>query len=413
MILAEALERAAGALPEVANALWDANGDPHRVLDAVGAEGAARVLAWVLAEEPAAGEELLDAWTAREEAPALLRSVPEGELPKRARKALRRARHQLRSRGVALAEPAPAARVARVGGGGEPVEGSFVSPVDPSGARVVTLIEDNPAGGTRLFQVVTDARQGIAECEAATLTRGRARRFVREITSHPRFRAVPVPAESARALLARAAARQAPDRPLPRAFVEYRSHLLGRDSGEGRGESPATPGERARRELGPPPAGPAPLRRVVELLRSHEILPWIPPAERLREVVERLEQTVDGPLVVSGATRRGRQDAILQQGAEEIFRGEEGELAAEWLEETAYLLWSAGREEDARACLGAARLLLDSADEESELRRALLELALEPILARLREAEADSEGSAEEGAEAADRGAEGSLLVKP
>lgn len=413
MNLADTLERAAAALPEAAQALRDANGDPHRVLDGLGREGAAAVLAWALREEPEAGEELLEAWTGREEAPDLLQAVPEAGLPKPARKALRRARHQLRSRGVELAEPAPAARVARVGSGEESVEGAFVSPIDPGGARVLTLIEDNPGGGARLVQVVTDARRGVAECDVVTTTRGRARRFVREITSHPRFRAVPVSREAVRALLARAVGRQAPDRPLPRSFVELRSHLLGREASEAPGaggEPGAPPAEQARRELGAPEAGPAAERRAVELLRGQEILPWIPPMERLREVVERLEQAEEGPVVVSGATRQARRDSILQRGAEEVFGGEEGALLAEWLEETAFLLWQEGREEDARALLGAARHVLDSESEESELRRALLELALEPILARLRQGD---EGEPPEASEEEAQGEGDSLLVKP
>lgn len=412
MNLADTLERAAAALPEAAEALRDANGDPHRVLDGLGAAGAAPVLAWALREEPAAGEELLEAWSGRDEAPGLLQAVSEEGLPKPARKALRRARHQLRSRGVELTEPAPAARVARVRSGEESVEGAFVSPIDPGGARVLTLIEDNPGGGARLVQVVSDARRGVAECDVVTTTRGRARRFAREITSHPRFRAVSVPREAVRALLARAVERQAPDRPLPRAFAELRSQLLGREAAapESAGEPAATPGERVRRELGEPEAGPAAERRAVELLLGHEILPWIPPMEHLREVVERLEQAEEGPVVVSGSTRQARRDSILQRGAEAVFGGGEGALVAEWLEETAFLLWQEGREEDARALLGAARRVLDSEGEESELRRALLELALEPLLARLREAEeqAPPEGSADEA-----EGEGDSLLVKP
>jgi len=410
--LADALERAAAALPEAAEALRDANGDPHRVLDGLGAEGAARVLAWALREEPEAGEELLEAWSGRDEAPGLLQAVSEEGLPKPARKALRRARHQLRSRGVELAESAPAPRVARVGSGEESVEGAFVSPIDPGGARVLTLIEDNPGGGARLVQVVTDARRGVAECDVVTTTRGRARRFAREITSHSRFRAVAVPREAVRALLLRAVERQAPDRPLPRAFAELRSHLLGREAeAPGAGGEPATtPGERVRRELGEPEARPAAERRAVELLLGQEILPWIPPMERLREVVERLEQAEEGPVVVSGATREARRDSILQRGAEEVFGGEEGALVAEWLEETAFLLWQEGREEDARALLGAAPRVLDSEGEESELRRALLELALEPILARLREAD---EGEPPEGSAEDAEGEGDSLLVKP
>ena len=64
---------------------------------------------------------------------------------------------------------------------------------------------------------------------------------------------------------------------------------------------------------------------------------------------------------------------------------------AEWREETAYLLWKQDREEDARACLAAG--------DDREVRRAILEVALEPVLARLQEEEREQEAD--------------SLVVKP
>ena len=109
--LPEALERAASALPADADAIRPANGDPARLLELLDAEAAARVLRWLLTNEPADGAELAGAWAEDPEAglAALLR-VTEERLPKAGRKALRRAHHRLRSRGVELPEAEPAQR---------------------------------------------------------------------------------------------------------------------------------------------------------------------------------------------------------------------------------------------------------------------------------------------------------------
>jgi len=49
--LADALERAASALPDAADAIRDANGDADRVLEALPPQAAAEVLAWLLTED--------------------------------------------------------------------------------------------------------------------------------------------------------------------------------------------------------------------------------------------------------------------------------------------------------------------------------------------------------------------------
>ena len=78
--LPEALERAAEALASDADAIRPANGDPTRLLELLDADAATRVLAWLLANEPAEGAELAEAWAddAERGAPPLLAVSEEG-----------------------------------------------------------------------------------------------------------------------------------------------------------------------------------------------------------------------------------------------------------------------------------------------------------------------------------------------
>jgi hypothetical protein len=387
--LADALERAASALSESADAIRPANGDPDRVLDALAPAAAAGVLAWLLAHEPEAGDELADAWLEREGAAAVFEAVDESALGKAGRKVLRRARHRLRSRGVALAPAAPAPHVARVGPADEELDLAFASPIDPTGARILTLFEANPGGGARIFEVITDARRGVIDCRIYTTTRGRARRFASELATRERFAAVAVPRSAAQALLAQAAERQAHDRPMPRAFAEFKSHLARPPQGA------ETPGALARAALGGGDVREG-ARRAVELLRERKLGPWLPAGEGLRALAEKLQELAKGRIIVSGGARRQQADALLREGGAEVFGGDELARAEEWLAETAWVFWKTQREDDARACLAAAHEL---AEPDSEVRRALLETALRPVLEQIQAEEREPE--------------QASLLVKP
>lgn len=379
MSLADALERAASALPEAADAIRDANGDADRVLGALSPQAAAGVLAWLLGEDAEAAAELADAWSLNDAAGPVLDALDEAALGKPARKLLRRMRHRLRSRGVTLTETSPEPRVARPPGGGEePLEAALISPYDPTGARMVTLVEANPSGGARIFQVITDARRGILECRVYGTSRGKARRFARELATRERFGGVEAPPAAVRAWLGRCSERQAADRSLPREFAEWRSQL----TGDG-----ATPGALAREALG----GEGSARAAVERIRERSIGPWLPAGEALREAAEKLQELEKGKIIVSGEQKRAQAEEILDGAIDSIFDEDEAARVAEWLDETAYLLWKQDREEDARACLAAGC--------DREVRRAILEVALEPVLARLREEVQEQEAD--------------SLVVKP
>ena len=114
MSLAQRLEEAASALPAEADAIRPANGDPFVLLDALDAEGAARVLAWLLAHAPDEGEELADAWLHEPPAAEILGCIDAKALPKAGRKVVRRLLHRAKSAGLEVASAAPKAE-ARVG----------------------------------------------------------------------------------------------------------------------------------------------------------------------------------------------------------------------------------------------------------------------------------------------------------
>jgi hypothetical protein len=313
-------------------------------------------------------------------------------LPKVGRKALSRALHRLRSRGIEVARSQPAAVIAKLPPIEEQLEAAFVSAVDPRGTRLAYLVESNPAGGVRLFELVLDEERGIVEFEVYATGRSKARQFLRDLRARERFPAVEAPADAVRALVRRIADGQPAARPLPRGFLEFRSHVAEP------GADARTPGALAREALGA--AGDAAaLARAAELVQRHEIGPWPTAAPVLEKVAERIGELARSPLVVSPAARREQAQSLLAEAQGEVFAEPVGGYTAQRFEESAYVLWKTGREPDAKACLAAAQAFRESPAAENPVARALLEAVLAPVLAALEEP--------------APREAEPSLLVKP
>lgn len=390
MSLADALDRAAEALPELEDVIRPANGDPDRVLDGLAADQVKTVLVWMLDESPEEGCELAAEWAEREAGLAALSAIGEEALSKTGRKALRRVRHKLRSRGLAVPDAPAAPRVATLPSVEEEVEGAFVSPLDPGGSRAIVMVTNNPTGGARIFELVTDDQLGIRRCDVYRATRGKARRFLKDATKDGAGAGVPVEPAQARALVARAARAQPSDRALPRAFAEWRGQVSAAP------EDTRTPGEAAVAAL--PEPGPEDRARVLELIEKGRLGPWPPPRERLEGTIDALGEARDSKIVVSGPARQERFEEILREAAEAAYdEGFSGVTAARF-EESAYVFWRSGEEDEARACLAGARAFREQEAGSNPVARALLGRLLAPLL----QAENETEDTESE-----------SLVVKP
>lgn len=392
--LAEALERAASALPGDADAIRPANGDPVQLARMLDEAAARRVLLWLLTSEPAAGEELASEWAEDPEGVGrVVLSIDLEGLPKPARKALRRVLHRLRSQGVTVPEAVRPPVVATLPPVDDELHEGRVSALDPRGFRVVYLAMDHPGGGVRLFETVIDELRGVADFEVYNTGRSRIRRLFKEFEQAGGRRAAQAPPDAVRALLARAAQAQPDARPLPRGFREWRSRLTEP------GQDPRTPGEIAREALADPGADlDEALARVAQWIEGGSLGPWPPLPEPAREVAERIAEAGKGVLVLSEGTRREQVERALDQTLESLFDADFRETTARRLDESAYVMWKTGREEDARAALRAADAFRQRPASENPVARAMLEQLFAPVLSEAR-AEPGSEtggGSAQE-----------------
>jgi len=375
--LPDALERAASALPGDADSIRPANGDPSQLLRLLDAASAQRVLQWLFENEPDAGETLAGEWAEDPDCdPALITGIDGAALAKPARKALRRAYHRLRSRGVEIAEPKTPAVVATVAPVDEEIDAGAVASLDPRGARIAYVVETNPTGGTRIFEMILSEERGILGFEVYSAPRGKARRFLREITTRGDRPAVEAPPASVRALVARALAAQPKDRPAPRAFSEWRTKLTSTRGSSADSSEP--PGALARRAL--EPADAASVERALELIRKHELGPWVPDRPALHAAAEKVSDLGKSELVVSGEARQEQIAGIIDETAEEVFDAAAVARCADQFDEMAYVFWKRGGEDDARACLAAADSLREGGERQRPLVRVMLEVILEPVM---------------------------------
>ncbi|MBW2269866.1 MAG: hypothetical protein JRH16_14935 [Deltaproteobacteria bacterium] len=389
--LPEALERAASALPSEADAIRPANGDPAQLIELLDPSAASRVLRWLLVEEPQDGAELLGAWLdVPERGAAAVLGVDADGMPKPARKALRRAHHQLRSRGVEVPDSKPAPTVAKLPNVEEAFEEAMLSPLDPRGGRAAYLVTPNPQGGVRMFEVLFDDTRGILECRVYNTGRSKVRNFLKELERKGALAVIATPPDAVRALVERAAEAHPADRPLPRAFHESRSQVGRAPQGS------STPGDLVRETLGVP-EGPSGGRRAAELVKRGEIGPWPPAQEALTAVAEKLDSIATSTLIVSAEQRREQMHAAIDDALPEVYAAPFATQTATRLEETAYVLWKREKDDDARACLAAAAAFRAGDSGENETARAMLEKALAPIF---RKAEENVEGGADEPAAA-------------
>ncbi len=392
MSLPDALEAAAGALPQHADAIRPANGDPARLLANLAEPAAAQLLGWLLTNRPGDGEELAEVWSGEAAGQAALLALDEASLPKSGRKPLRRLRHRLRSRGIATPEVAPEPTVARLPGLGDELRGAFVTPLDPMGGRSVWWFEPHPEGGARLFDVSLDDARGLLGFEVYSTSRSELRRFTKQLAAQKSFPALAVETELAQALVWRAASRMG-ERPAPKRWIEWRARLA-------TGAEARLPGEVAAEALGVPDARD--LEHAVKLVSEGGLGPWPPLREVLLPIVERLRTALESPLLVSGATKREQIAGQLDGAAVEAFAGDAGAVAAHRFRESAYVFWRRGDEAGARACLAAAAAFASPPAAGNPVARAFVELWLRPLLA-----------SAEGEAPASEPKSEPSLLVRP
>ncbi|MAI78526.1 MAG: hypothetical protein CL917_06285 [Deltaproteobacteria bacterium] len=394
MSLAESLERAAVEMPEDADAIRPANGDPSRLLEVLEPEARQRVLRWLLQNSIAEAQLLSEVWLEQEEGAAVVASISSEGLPKEGRKALRRLLHRARSQGILVEadEEAEKPRVGRLPQVDESISIGFLSPHDPRGGRLVYLVESNPSGGAQVFEALLDEDRGIVDFQVYRAGRRQVKSFIRDVTHRDRFSAIETEAACVRALIGRRARLQTDLQAFPAAFKEWRGKL------DLTTEESKTPAEQVKAHF-PHPASEAELADLVSEVQAGNLGPWPPQPGSLETMISPLRDRFASAEVGEHEESREKMTEAVHEAVSACYSAELAATNAERLEESAYLYWKQGQEGHARACLTSAQMLAGAEPElgpaMSECARIVGDALVQDLAASLSNAEAGDPASEE------------------
>lgn len=382
MSLPESLERAASELADLADQIRPANGDPHRLLSELGASEAGQLLTWVLTQEPEDAAELVESWGEDDAGVAILLAVSDDGIPKAGRKLLRKARHRLRSQGIAVKPAESAAPPKRsLAVATDRWQAAHVSSPDFRGARMGYLVESHPAGGARLFEIRFDEGRGILDFKIYNAGRAKVRGFLRSLTAGSGQRLLEVDRDALRALVWRASQAQPNDRPLPTSFIEWRTRLFSDEL-----EKESAPGDLARAALGNGELA-ASIEVLVEEVKSGSLGPWPPKTSWVGDWMDRGREAVED---LEGEIRATRIESWIDEVTASLEDETDQALIARHLDELAWVHWQAESEDEARRLLAVAAALATDASVSTALTRARVESLFAPFLTDLRVVELDA-----------------------
>jgi hypothetical protein len=223
----------------------------------------------------------------------------------------------------------------------------YVGALDSTGSRVIVIARPRPQGGARVYFSIVSDREGIQRLEVTDLTIKGLRAFVDESLSAEEFPVVEAPAGYCVHLVREAAGlSQRLDKPIPLGYTEQGLRDVTWD-------------------------GPVPLiyrhiqeesvrddaRLFKESGELHKLAPfssWFLHPDDVRPYAEAIKEAEKSHLVLTPQQKDARLSSLYREALEGLFPEEQRLLWKRRLEETAYILWKQGREQEATLAVRAA-----------------------------------------------------------
>lgn len=294
--------------------------------------------------------------------PSLLAALFGHSPDKERRKALKRALHVLKTRGVPVpAELLPREAPEPLTAPEAPAVSAHLSPVQGYGEYYIIL--EGPreilGSGTILVSRVSDI-EGLRLCLPLSMNKRRRQEFWREFPAAQANELVPIPPAYALKLLEEALALTPDGEPQRDEYLALRENLwrhLGR------------PDEAPNLDDLLPPLDQAERHRALEdartLARDNLFLSWVPGFEEIKPWLEKLNALEDSPLVLTETQQAMRQDSVIDEATAVFFPPEDRPRWGRRLLKMAYFFHQKGRTADGRAAQAAAASLLS--EESSPL----------------------------------------------
>jgi len=300
-------------------------------------------------------------------------------------KAAKKALYRLRSRGVAVAEPARPAPVEPPRAATPEALNALVSAVTGNGERALVMARPLRGVGVEVVQMQLSDEQGVVALQLGDRSRATWRKLVKEGLAHGGI--VELPQEEASALLAEAAGTNLRTHtPFPEGLDVVLRHF-------------AVQPQQVPTEL--PPPEPEDARRALEadvLHETEELASWLPPEPDMRLLVQKMDEVVQSPLALSDVQRQEQLQAAVLGVARGFFTPEVRQRYALRLWRMADYFERSARPREADIARAEARRLFHGPQEPVSR---FAERLFEKVLALVAAAGARAVGGALPGEEAA------------
>jgi hypothetical protein len=302
----------------------------------------------------------------------ILLDILSGSPPKALQKAVKKALHRLKSRGVAFNEnQAPRQVVLR--GAGSRLERCLASFIDGSGDRMILMIRTRPGGGYQIAYLVLNYGTGIRFAKALQMSRRELPEMLESVQAQaPLIELEPAYCQRQIALVQQL--NLATRTPVPEEFFMLRD-LIGEP--ETMPETGAIYEALSPEELEMAKAQDA---YASDLLELPELAGWTLPESVVQTYADALADIDESKIVVSETIQRERVDRVFESAMQEVLGEGARAIMRLRLEETAYYFLQTSRRLEALWALGAAESLLDDNPDRLRLNPfagALLERSLE------------------------------------
>ena len=303
-----------------------------------------------VADEPALAFPLIDALgeIPTAQTAQLLEAMMGVLRDKKAVKGIKRTLYRFKQKGLEWERTAsPERPILRPPRAGAPQ--GYVGALDSAGSRVIVIARPRPQGGARVYFSIVRDQEGIQRFEVTDLSTKGLRAFVDESISNDDFPVVEAPAGYCAHLLREAAGlSHKRDKPIPLGYKDA---------------------EQGLREVAWD--GPVPLiyqhikeesvRDNVRLLKEsgglHKIAPfssWFLHPDDVRPYAEAIKEAEKSHIVLTPQQKDARLRSLYQKALDGLFPEEQRLLWKRRLEESAYILWKQGHEQEASQAVRAA-----------------------------------------------------------
>ena len=292
--------------------------------------------------------------------------------PKTLQKAVKKALHRLKSRGVVFNE-SQAPRHVVLGGAGSRLERCLASFIDGAGDRMILMIRTRPGGGYQIAYLVLNYGTGIRFAKALQVSRRELPEMLESVqTQAPLIDLEPPHCQRQIALVQQM--NLATRTPVPEEFFMLRDII---------GEPETTPETGAIYEALSPEElelARAQDAHASDLLELPELAGWALPESVVQTYADALAEIDGSKIVVSEAMQRERMNQVFESAMQEVLGEESRAIMRLRLEEMAYYFLQTERRLEALWAMGAAESLLDDNPDRLRLNPfagALLERSLE------------------------------------